>query len=70
MNIRLKKKIQQRLIDLEQQAENIKNQIIELKEFKTIKDNLSKERLEVELTDTLKRIRHIQAANRRFTMFE
>lgn len=66
MNIRLKRKIQQRLMDLEQKADGIKTQIVKLKEFKTIQNGLSKEKLEFELADTLKRIQHIQAANRKF----
>lgn len=70
MNIRLKKKIQQRLLDLEQQADNLKNQITEFAEFDVIKQSLQKEQLQFQLQDTLKKIKHINAANRKFLMFD
>ncbi len=70
MNIRLKKKIQQRLMDLEQQADVIKVQISEIKEFDSVKDSLKKDQLSIELEDTLLRIKHIKAANKKFSAFE
>lgn len=70
MNIRLKKKIQDRLLHLEQQADNLKNQITELTEFDSIKEDLDKVQLEYKLDDTLKRIKHINAANKKFSLVD
>ncbi len=66
MNIRLIKKIQQRLVDLEQQADTLKDQISNLDSFNDIKDSLKKDKLQFDLDDTLSRIKHINAANKIF----
>lgn len=66
MNIKVIRKMQQRLEDLEVKAATLKDQIIDLESFKNVKVKLEREQLQSELTDTLNRIKHINAANKNF----
>ena len=66
MNLKLMHKMQQRLNDLEVKAQGLENQISDLGSFKSIEDNLKKEKLEFDLKETLSRIDHISSANKRF----
>ena len=67
MNNRLQKKIQERLMGLTNEAGDLKEQIAELKDFDSVKEELEKQRLECELTDVLARIKRISTvANKHY----
>lgn len=66
MNIRIMKKMHDRLQELENQAENLQNQIIDHEALANVNVSIEKERLQSELQDTLCRIERLNAANINF----
>lgn len=66
MNIKLIRKFEKRLQDLENKAKIIKAQIIDQASYKEAKISINNQSLESELQDTLLRIKNINAANKRF----
>ncbi len=66
MNIKLMRKIEKRLEDLEHKADHLKNQMTNPESYKDAEINIEKEELQNELEDTLNKIKHINAANKSF----
>ena len=66
MNIKLIRKLKQRLEDLEQKADSLKDQIINLGKLNHNLETIKKEELQSELRDTLNKINHINSVNKNF----
>ncbi|NQY43464.1 MAG: hypothetical protein HRT87_08995 [Legionellales bacterium] len=66
MNIKLIRKLKQRLEDLEQKADSLKDQIINLGKLNHNLETIKKEEIQSELRDTLNKINHINSVNKNF----
>lgn len=63
MNNRLQKKIKERLMGLNVQAGGLKEQIAKISDYNSIKEDLERKNLEVQLTDVLNRIKRINSVS-------
>jgi valyl-tRNA synthetase len=66
MNTKLLRKIEQRLENLEQEADYLKNQIVNSESLQNEESKFNKKELQDQLELTLNKIKHINAANKSY----